>query len=118
MAALASPELDLGWWAFLMRYHTDGIGASRPRGFPDVTATIARYEELSGHRVAHLRFHEVFAGLRLSIIMHRAGNLMIGAGLLPPDAPMKFNNPASTLLAELLELSAPEGTVQSFVGNR
>jgi aminoglycoside phosphotransferase (APT) family kinase protein len=118
MATLASPELDLGWWAFLMRYHTDGIGAAKPPGFRDLADTVTRYEELSGHRVAHLRFYEVFAGLRLSIIMHRAGNLMIGAGLLPPEAPMKLNNPASKLLAELLELPAPEGTVQSFVGNR
>jgi aminoglycoside phosphotransferase (APT) family kinase protein len=118
MAALASPELDLGWWAFLMRYHTDGIGAAKPPGFPEIGAAIARYEELSGHQVTHLHFYEVFAGLRLSIIMHRAGNLMIGAGLLPPDAPMKLNNPATKLLAELLELPAPEGTLQSFVGNR
>jgi aminoglycoside phosphotransferase (APT) family kinase protein len=118
MAALGSPELDLGWWTFLIRNHTDAIGAPLPAGFPDRQATIARYEELTGHTVEHLEFYEAFAGLRLAIIMHRAGNLMIGAGLLPPGAPMKLNNPCSQLLAGLLGLPAPDGSVQSFVGNR
>jgi aminoglycoside phosphotransferase (APT) family kinase protein len=118
MAALGSPELDLGWWMFLIRNHTDAIGAPMPAGFPGRQATIARYEELTGHSVEHLEFYEAFAGLRLAIIMHRAGNLMIATGLLPPDAPMKLSNPCSRLLAELLGLPAPEGSVQSFVGNR
>lgn len=118
MASLASPELDLGWWLFLIRNHTDGIGARMPAGFPDRESTVARYQELSGHEVQHLEFYEVFAALRLAIIMHRAGNLMIRAGLLPPDAQMKVNNPVSQLLAELLGLPAPEGAAQNFVGNR
>jgi aminoglycoside phosphotransferase (APT) family kinase protein len=118
MATLASPELDLGWWLFLIRNHTEGIGAPIPVGFPDRDATVARYEELTGHEVQHLEFYEAFAALRLAIIMHRAGNLMIRAGLLPPDAPLKFNNPISQLLALQLGLPAPEGTVQNFVGNR
>jgi aminoglycoside phosphotransferase (APT) family kinase protein len=118
MAALGSRELDLGWWLFLIRNHTDAIGAPMPPGFPDREATIARYEELIGHTMEHVEFYEAFAGLRLAIIMHRAANLMIGAGLLPPDAPMKLNNPCSKLLAELLGLPAPEGSAQSFVGNR
>jgi aminoglycoside phosphotransferase (APT) family kinase protein len=118
MVSLGSPELELGWWLFLLRHHTEGIGAPLPPGFPDRDAVVARYEELTGHTVEHLHFYEVFAALRLAIIMHRAGNLMIGAGLLPPDAPMKLSNPASQLLATLAGLPAPEGTVQSFIGNR
>jgi aminoglycoside phosphotransferase (APT) family kinase protein len=118
MATLASPGLDLGWWLFLIRNHTVGIGAPVPAGFPSREATIARYEELSGNTVEHLDFYEVFAALRLAIIMHRAGNLMISLGLLPVGAPMRLNNPITQLLAEMLELPAPEGTVQSFVGNR
>jgi hypothetical protein len=62
--------------------------------------------------------YEVFAALRLAIIMHRAGNLMIDAGLLPLHAPGELNNPASQQLADLLSLPAPEGAVPSFVGNR
>jgi aminoglycoside phosphotransferase (APT) family kinase protein len=118
MVSLGSPELELGWWLFLLRHHTEGIGLELPPGFPDRDAVIARYQELTGHEVKHVDFYEVFAALRLAILMHRAGNLMIGAGLLPPDAPMKLNNPASQLLAKLTGLPAPEGTAQSFIGNR
>jgi aminoglycoside phosphotransferase (APT) family kinase protein len=118
MVSLASPELELGWWLFLLRHHTEGIGAPLPPGFPDREATIARYEQLTGHSVEHIDFYEAFAGLRLAILMHRAGNMMIAAGLLPPDAPMKLNNPASQLLAKLADLPAPQGVSQSFIGNR
>jgi aminoglycoside phosphotransferase (APT) family kinase protein len=118
MVSLGSPELELGWWLFLLRHHTEGIGAPLPPGFPTREATISRYEELTGHQVKHIDFYEAFAGLRLSILMHRAGNMMIAAGLLPPDAPMKLNNPASQLLAKLVGLPAPEGSAQSFIGNR
>ena len=118
MVCLASPELDLGWWLFLLRHHTEGIGMPPPVGFPSPEQMLARYETLSGYRIRHIEFYEAFAALRLSILMHRAGNIMIAAGLLPPDAPMKLNNPASQLLAKLLDLPAPAGVVQSFIGNR
>jgi aminoglycoside phosphotransferase (APT) family kinase protein len=103
---------------FLLRHHTEGIGAPLPAGFPTREQVVARYEQRTGHVVRHLDFYEAFAGLRLSILMHRAGNMMIAAGLLPPDAPMKFNNPASQLLAKLIGAEAPTGAAQSFIGNR
>lgn len=118
MVSLGTPGLDLGWWLFLLRHHTEGIGAPLPEGFPDREQTIARYEELSGNRVLDIDFYEVFAALRLAILMHRAGDLMISAGLLPPDAPMKLNNPATQLLARLAGLPEPTGAAQSFIGNR
>jgi aminoglycoside phosphotransferase (APT) family kinase protein len=118
MVTLASPEMDLGWWLFLMRHHTEGIGARLPGGFPGRAETIARYAELTGHAAVNADFYEVFAGLRLSILMHRAGHLMIRSGLLPADAPMPRNNPASQLLARLAGLPAPDGAAQSFIGNR
>jgi aminoglycoside phosphotransferase (APT) family kinase protein len=118
MVTIASRELELGWWLFMLRHHTEGIGAPLPSGFPSRDEVIARYEELTGHTVRNIDFYEVWAAVRLSILMHRAGNMMIGAGLLPPDAPMKFNNPASQLLAKLTGLPAPEGASQSFIGNR
>jgi aminoglycoside phosphotransferase (APT) family kinase protein len=118
MAALASPELDLGWWLFLLRYHTTGIGARRVRGFPGRGAAVARYEDLTGRDVKHLYFYEVFAGLRLSILTHRAGDLMIRAGILPSNAAIKLVNPASRLLAELLDLPAPVRRVHAGVRPR
>jgi aminoglycoside phosphotransferase (APT) family kinase protein len=118
MVAVADPALDVAWWLFMQRHHTEGIGMPLPEGFPSRDEVVARYEELSGRTLEHLDFYEVFVATRLSALMHRAGNLMIQAGLLPPEAPMKFNNPASQLLAKTLGLPAPEGASQSFIGNR
>jgi aminoglycoside phosphotransferase (APT) family kinase protein len=118
MVGLGSPELDLAWWLFLLRHHTEGIGVPLPEGIPTAEETVARYQELTGHEVRNLHFYEAFAGLRLSILMVRAAHMMIAAGLMPPDAPMAFNNPASQLLAKTLDLPAPTGAAVSFIGNR
>lgn len=118
MVTVANRELDLGWWFFLERHHTEGIGLPVPEGVPSRAETIARYEQLTGHTVANLDYFEVFAAVRLSIIMVRAAHMMIAAGLLPPDAPMALSNPASQLLATLLDQPAPIGTTTTFIGNR
>lgn len=118
MVALAGRELELGWWLFLMRHHTEGIGLPLPDGIPDAAQTIVRYEELTGTTLKDIDYYEVFAGTRLAIIMVRAAHMMIAAGLLPPDAPMALSNPASQLVAKLLDLPAPVGATTSFIGNR
>lgn len=120
MLSVGPRELDLGWWLFLQRYYTEGIGAPALPGFLTAAQTLARYTELTGVEVDPdvVAFYEVFAATRLSILMHRAGNLMIQAGFLPPGAPMRLSNPASQTLARLLGLPAPEGETQSFAGNR
>ena len=118
MVCLGSPEMDLGWWLLLQRHHTEGIGLPLPEGFPGHQEIIGRYTELTGHQVTYAEFYETFAALRLSILMHRAGNMMIAGGMLPPDAPMKYNNPASQMLAKFIGAPSPSGAAQSFIGNR
>jgi aminoglycoside phosphotransferase (APT) family kinase protein len=118
MVCLGPPEQDLGWWLLMVRHHTEGIGLPLPEGFPERDAVIRRYTELTGHQVQDIDFWEAFAAWKLSILMHRAGNLMIAGGMLPPDAPMKYNNPASQLLAKFIGAPAPTGAAQSFIGNR
>lgn len=118
MVCLASREQDLGWWLFLMRHHTEGIGLALPEGVLDRDETVDYYEQLTGHRTQHLDYYEVLAGTGLSILMVRASHMMIDAGLLPPDTPMAQSNPASQLVAKLLDLPAPTGAITSFIGNR
>jgi aminoglycoside phosphotransferase (APT) family kinase protein len=115
MASLASPELDLGWWLFLLEYHTSGIGVPRPDGMPDRSAVIRRYEELSARTVANIDFYEAFGGLRLCIIFHRATSMLIEAGLLPATSTAAQNNPATQTLARLLDLPAPAGAGEDLV---
>jgi aminoglycoside phosphotransferase (APT) family kinase protein len=118
MVVLASREQELGWWLFLMRHHTEGVGLPLPEGVPDRDETIAYYEKITGHRLRDLDYYEVLAGTRLAIVMVRAAHMMIAASLLPPDSPMAQSNPASQLVAKLLGLPAPAGNTTSFIGNR
>lgn len=118
MVGLGQPDVEVAWWLFILRHHTEGIGVPMPSGFPSREQVVAIYEQASGRTVEHLDYYEVWAAVRLAILMHRAGNLMIEVGLLPPDAPMRLNNPASQLLAKLIGAEAPTGSVQSYIGNR
>ncbi len=118
MVTLGQPDQEVAWWLFMIRHHTEGIGVPVPPGFPTREELVAHYEQASGRDILHLDYYEVWAAVRLAALMHRAGNLMIELGLLPPDAPMKLNNPASQLLAKLIGVEAPSGASQSFIGNR
>lgn len=102
MVGLGSPEADLGWWLFVQRHHTEGLGLPLPGGFPDHVATIARYQELTGHQVRYADFYEAFGALRLAILMHRAG--------------ARPSNPATHLLAQFVGAPAPTGAPQSLIG--
>ncbi len=118
MVGIGQPDVEVAWWLFMLRHHTEGLGVPVPSGIPSRDELIATYERLSGNAVPHVDYYEVWAAVRLAILMHRAGNLMIEVGLLPPGAPMKLNNPATQLLAKMIGVEAPTGAAQSFIGNR
>lgn len=118
LASLSSPEADLGWWLFLLRHHTEGIGLPMPAGFPDAATTITRWQKLTGLTAHNLDYFEVYAAVRLAVAMVRAAKMMIANGQLPPDAPMALTNPAVQLLGTILGLSAAALETQTFIGNR
>jgi aminoglycoside phosphotransferase (APT) family kinase protein len=118
MASIGEAELDLAWFLFLNRNHTEGLGLPTPSGFPSREQTIARYEQLLDRPLANFHFHEVFAAVRATTIMMRVGTVLIDAGLLPPEAEMPINNPASQLLAKLLDLQVTANTAAWITGNR
>lgn len=92
MASLARPELDLGWWLFMHRHHTEGV--------------------------ADIEYYETLAALRGSVIMVRLARMMIDAGLVPAGSGMAHNNGASRILADLPGLAAPEGAGVALIGKR
>jgi aminoglycoside phosphotransferase (APT) family kinase protein len=118
MTSIGCAEADVAWWLFMFDHFTSGIGVAVPEGFPSREEVIALYEKHAGRQLRPLHYFEVLAGVRVSILMHRAANLMIQAGQIPPDATMAVNNPASQMLAALLDLPAPDGVAASFIGNR
>ena len=118
MAQIGSPQSDLGWLTFTMRYFTEGIGVPVPEGTPDRDQVIARYEELTGNSTANVSYYEVFAALKLATLYLRVGTLMIAAGKLPPDTVIAVNNPMAALLAKMIGAPAPSGTTTNYVGAR
>lgn len=117
-AQLGVAEIDLGWWRFMVRHHTDGIGLPLPAGLFDADATIANYERLGGRPVQDIAFYDVLAGVRLSIMMARAAEMMAEAGMLPPDSEMAVNNPATQLVGQLIGLAEQSGPAETFIGRR
>jgi len=118
MATIASPEMELGWFVFFVRYNSEGIGVEIPEGLQTRDELIARYEDVTGRKVRHIDFYETLAALRASIFLMRIGRLMIAGGALPAGHPMPLNNPMIQLLAKLAGLPTPEGQSTNFVGNR
>jgi aminoglycoside phosphotransferase (APT) family kinase protein len=107
MARLGAPEEDLGWWLFLQRHHSDGVGVPLPAGMPDRAATVARWEDRVGRPAVDVDFWELFAGLRFGIVMLRITQALVDAELIPADTDMARNNTVTQLLAKMLDLPAP-----------
>ncbi len=107
MAFLGDPEADLGWWLFLDWHHSQGYGVPRIPALPSPEDTIRRYEALTGRRVTHLLWQEVFAAVRFGIILVKVTQNMAAAGYPPPDPTFATNNICTRRLAELLSLPAP-----------
>jgi aminoglycoside phosphotransferase (APT) family kinase protein len=109
MVTLGSPEQDLAWTIFLDRHHSEGMGLPRLEGFPSFEETVARYEELSGHRVLNLDFWQVFAGFRFGVIMVRLAQQMAHYEVMTPEQGRAFelDNMVTRLLAKLLGLPEP-----------
>lgn len=107
MAFLGDPEADLGWWLFLDWTSCEGNRIPRLEGFPGPEETIRRYEELSGSKVDHAFYYEVFAAFRYGIILARVAQRLkeIGAPIPTPD--FESNNVCTQSLARLLDLPPP-----------
>src|ERR1700729_1944620 len=59
MATLGQPEEDLAWFLLLDRHHSEGVGFPRLPGCPDAAQPIARYERLTGRKLASMDYYEV-----------------------------------------------------------
>lgn len=102
--AIGPPELDLGWWLMFDRFAHECAGAERPEGEPTREEQRAMYAEKSGRECGDTRYFEVFAALRFAAVMIINCDRMTAAGLIPASRQMGLHNPASQILADLLEL--------------
>jgi aminoglycoside phosphotransferase (APT) family kinase protein len=112
MATIGDPRMDLGWWIFLDRHFTEALGVARLAGMPSYDETVARWEAATGRRADPdaVRFWEVFAGFRFAAIMARLARLLADWAVLPMEAGFATDNPATQLLARMLDPEAPSGS--------
>ncbi len=100
MVSLGNCESDLGWWLFLQRYSTDGVGATLLDGMLGRDETIACWEDRMGRRAVHVDFYEQLAGVHFSLVMLRLAAMM--------DIPeMAVHNPVAEITMQLLDLPMP-----------
>jgi aminoglycoside phosphotransferase (APT) family kinase protein len=100
-AAIAPPELDLGWWLMFDRTMHEPAGGARLPGDPTRDEQLAMYERASGRTVRDVRWYEICAAVRYCAIVVRVMNRAVERGLMPPDHTIWLENPATTVLDEL-----------------
>ena len=118
-ASLATREKDLGHWLQLTHVYTEQFGLALPEGFPDRTALLRRYEELSNRPLGDVRFYEVMSGIHSSIQAMRALTLMGRASGRGRNDAAIVNNPFTRGLARLIGIEmAAEGGLDVLTGKR
>jgi aminoglycoside phosphotransferase (APT) family kinase protein len=102
-AAIAPPELDLGWWLMFDRTCHEVVGAPRLEGEPTRGEQRDLYAAAAGRDVGDTHLHELFAATRYAAIVVRVMNRAVARGHIPADHAVWLDNPAATALAQILE---------------
>jgi aminoglycoside phosphotransferase (APT) family kinase protein len=105
MVSLGNGESDLGWYLFLLRFHTQGYGIPLPEGMLSRDEIIALWEQQIGRKAVNVDFYEALAGFHFTLVMMRIGAM---AELLAPgswDPQQSVNNPVAHLTKELIGLA-------------
>ncbi len=104
MVTVGPGEVDLAWWLVLERYHTEGVGASPLPGFPSRDQVVAQWEDIVGRRARDLFYYEVWGAFRFALVLIRIADMMTEYGIMPSGSGFERNNPATQMLAAMLEL--------------
>jgi aminoglycoside phosphotransferase (APT) family kinase protein len=103
MAFLGPGEADLGWYLYLDRHLSEGVGVPRLAGLPGRAETVQRYESLTGRHIAGvIDWYELFAGVRFALIANRVGRLIVEHGLVASEADVPLARNAAALLDRTL----------------
>jgi len=90
MAAVAPPEVDLGWMCYLHLFFQDLAVQLGAPGLPDMFRPVdvaATYAEAAGHPVGELKWHIAYAAMRHGVIMRRVTerSIFFGEAEAPAD---------------------------------
>lgn len=104
MAALCNAESDLGWWLYMQRFHTEGMGVPLPEGLLDREEIVAFWEAHVGRPARHVDFYEVLGGFHFVLIMIMLGRNMLRLAPEGFDPEFGVTNPGARVLAKMLQL--------------
>ncbi len=102
-AAIAPPEIDLGWWLMFDRTMHEVVNAPRLPGDLSREEQCELYARASGRDIPDIAWYEIFAAARYSAIVVRVMNRAVDRGLLPADQQIWLHNPAADCLEQLLD---------------
>ena len=102
-AAIAPPEMDLGWWLMFDRTCHEGAGVARLAGEPTRDEQRDLYAAAAGRDVGDTHPYELFAAVRYAAIVVRVMNRAVARGHLPPDHMVWRDNPATQALGQIME---------------
>jgi aminoglycoside phosphotransferase (APT) family kinase protein len=119
MMSLNVRELEVGFFIWGQRHHTEGLGVPVPDGFLTPEEAVAHYERTAQRKTERvIDYYVPAAGLYSAVIFVRLGRLMAEAGLVPEGTALDRNNPSSVLLTRILGLEDTGNEAQSWVGRR
>jgi aminoglycoside phosphotransferase (APT) family kinase protein len=108
VASVGPAARDVAHWLFFDDFSTTACGVERLAGWPDHDATVARYEQLSGRRLADLELFEMIEELFMATTLIRQADARVAKGLSPPNTRMGHDNAVTQMLARRLGLPVPE----------
>lgn len=106
MATLGPPECDVGWFLYLNRFLSEGVGAPPLPGFPGEEETVAIYRAAGGRQLGDLHYYQVWTGLKFAVLFLRIIQRMEKQGTLPPGW-TEQNNMVTQFLAKVGGFTAP-----------
>ena len=108
LASIGPAAIDLGWWLAFDEFTTHAHHVAPLPGYPSRTATIERYEELTGTTVGDPRWYEIYCAWVLTVTVIRMADIGVAAGRLPADNRMGAGNLTAQMLARWLDLPLPD----------
>lgn len=73
--SLGGALVDLGWWLWFDRFHSDTLGFTRLEGLGDREETVARWSAVTSIKVSDMDWYELFAGYKVALITARKAAL-------------------------------------------
>jgi aminoglycoside phosphotransferase (APT) family kinase protein len=97
-------EIDLAWFLYVDRHHSEGCRLPRLAGLPGPAETVARYQRLVGREVRDMPYFQLLSAYHFALLMGRAVALLVEFDLMPEEVASDYvtSNSSTALLRACL----------------